>query len=149
MKQFALVGADGEVLGVADTREEILAHIKADPLGALYFNEASSIVEFELNTEPLTETGKHYRTLIENYFIEQGVRQFRMNKQVGFYELSEDDRYKTIYEFITAPRSEPIDLQELDNYLAPKSKQDPVDLTKYTKEDGTIDVEKIRSRLQV
>lgn len=102
MKQFALVGIDGEVYGIADTRQEVLDHIAEHPLRA-FFDPETSVVEFDMNDSPITEVGISYRSKVEELFIQQGVKKFRMNKQVGFYQLSMDDRWKMIYEVLTEP----------------------------------------------
>lgn len=100
MKQFALCGADGEVIGMANTREEIEAAINDDPLFSP-FSSMTDIVEFEYNDAPITSLGEEYKEKIRLLFEERNVSYFRFSKQIGFYEMHIDDRFKYIYDILT------------------------------------------------
>ena len=100
MKQFALCGVGGEVIGMANTREELEAAISDDPLFSP-FNSMTDIVEFEYNDAPITSRGEEYREKIRVIFEERNVNYFRLNKRIGFYEMHIDDRFEYIYNILT------------------------------------------------
>jgi hypothetical protein len=91
---YALVGIDGEVHAVVTERQQLENHLANQE-----FDMGETIQEFEYNDEPMTERGKELAAKIQA--LMQNVRKFHMNKQIGFYQVSVDDRLQIVYDALT------------------------------------------------
>lgn len=123
MKAFALVGIDGEVFLVDESREKLEEY----QANSVFPSFAESIVEFEYNDEPITERGLELQEKLK--VLLKDVRKIHMNRQVGYYELHVDDRLQLVYDLLTTPR-EPFSFNDSH---APKSKQPKLDVERYAK----------------
>jgi len=120
IKVWALESLDGEIVAVSKEHQPLFDHVTNDPLAAFL-----KIREMDYNDDPETEEGiKLKEEVLE---LLQGVKNFHMNKQAGFYAMHVDDRYRLIKRLLTE-EGEPLEFGDSRWSDAPRSKQPSTDL---------------------